>query len=95
MARGATAAATTAAAPVAFSLTPASAKTGNLDNTEKEGRILYDKACAKLVNDEFDCAEDQLLDFMTALKQRADEFRWSGRIPQDPADPTSTKLSLL
>jgi hypothetical protein len=59
---------------------------------------LYDKACAKLVNDEFDCAEDQLLDFMTALKQRADEFGWSKRImmiPKDPQDPTSTKLSLL
>ena len=39
----------------AFNLTPASAKTGVLQYADKDERMLYEKACSKLSDDEFDC----------------------------------------
>jgi hypothetical protein len=99
-ATAAAAAAVAAAAsggPTPFSLTPAAAKTGILSFTDKEEVKIYERSSAKLSSDEFDCLEDQLMDFMTALKQRANEYGWNGMmtIAQDPNDATSRKLSIL
>ena len=82
----------------AFNLTPASAKTGVLQYADKDERMLYEKACSKLSDDEFDCQEDQVMDFMNSLKQRAREYGWDERImmiPSDPEDMTSEMISIL
>jgi hypothetical protein len=82
---------------VQFSINPASTHDGVIDFTTKEGRSHYDKATREL-HSPFDCVEDQLLDFMSSLKDRAVEFGWNKtimRIPINGEDEESEEKSLL
>ena len=67
-----------------FSLTPAQNIDAVLDFTEKSHRSLYEKATAKLPVDPFNCNHLQLVDFMTTLSKKADDFGWTDRIMKIP-----------
>ena len=85
-------------APV-FSLTPATADEGFLDFNVKRDKQTFYKAVEKLSEDEFDCVEENLNDFMILLKARADEFGWTERIMNIPIteanDPNPREANLL
>jgi hypothetical protein len=82
---------------IQFSINPASTHDGVIDFTTKGGRSHYDKATREL-HSPFDCVEDQLLDFMSSLKDRAIEFGWNKtimRIPINGEDEEPEEKSLL
>ena len=82
-----------------FSLTPATANEGFLNFNLKRDKQTFYKAVEKLSEDEFDCVEETLNDFMILLKARADEFGWSDRIMDIPItediDPDPREANLL
>ena len=84
---------------MAFSLTPAQTIDAVLDFTEKSHRSIYDKAIAPLSIDAFDCDHTQLVDFMTALSKKSDDFGWTDRILKIPLtlpeDPNTVYINLL
>ena len=84
---------------MAFSLTPAQTIDVVLDFTEKSHRSIYDKAIAPLSIDPFDCVHTQLVDFMTALSKKSDDFGWTDRILKIPLtlpeDPNTEYINLL
>ena len=69
---------------MAFSLTSAQNINAVLDFTEKSHRAIYDKATAPLPINAFDCTHSQLVDFMSALSKKADDFGWTDRILKIP-----------
>ena len=82
-----------------FSLTPATAEGNFLNFALKRDKETYNAAVKKLSDDEFDCVEENLNDFMVLLKARADEFGWSERIMSipisDAEDDDPKEVSLL
>ena len=83
-----------------FALTPAAHEDGNfLDFAQKAHKEIYNSSCKKLSDDEFDCVEADLNDFMNMLSMRADEFGWRERIMQvpitEPGDPNPREADLL
>jgi hypothetical protein len=82
-----------------FSLTPATAEGNFLNFALKRDKETYNAAVKKLSDDEFDCVEENLNDFMVLLKARADEFGWSERIMSipisDEEDLDPKEVSLL
>jgi hypothetical protein len=81
-----------------FSLTPATANEGFLNYSLKRDKETYNSAVKRLSEDEFDCVEENLNDFMILLKARADELGWSDRIMsipitgEDDEDPREANL---
>jgi hypothetical protein len=81
-----------------FSLTPATANEGFLNYALKRDKETYNTAVKKLSEDEFDCIEENLNNFMILLKARADELGWSERImnipimDEDDEDPREASL---
>ena len=82
-----------------FSLTPATAEGEFLNFALKRDKETYNAAVKKLSDDEFDCVEENLNDFMILLKARADEFGWTDRIMNIPIteedDPDPKEVNLL
>ena len=69
---------------MAFSLTPGQAIDDVLDFTQKSHRAIYNSAIAPLPIDKFDCVQNQLVDFMSALSKRAHDIGWVERIMKIP-----------
>lgn len=62
-----------------FTLTPCHPRDEIIKMKTKEGYNHYRDATAKLSEDLYDCDEENFYQFMKVLKDRADEFGWSGK----------------
>jgi hypothetical protein len=63
-----------------FSLTPGQAvSTRNMDYTNKEDRIYYDKATAPLTKILYECAPEGFFQYIKTLKTRANELGWDDK----------------
>jgi hypothetical protein len=77
-------------AAVAFALTPASAHSNILDYTRREHMRVYELAVMPLAGDKFDGTTENLTNFLTRLREKAENFTWLStvcRVQVSPGPP--------
>jgi hypothetical protein len=75
---------------VAFALTPASAHSNILDYTRREHMRVYESAVMPLAGDKFDGTAENLTNFLTRLREKAENFTWLStvcRVEVSPGPP--------
>jgi len=86
------------AANVQFSLAPGVATNAVIDYTTTSGQKVWDKATAKLAEEQFDCDSEGLRDFLELVRARAEVQGWNVSvlsIPVDVANPLGATQDFL
>jgi hypothetical protein len=74
------------AANIPFALAPGMATNAVIDYTTTSGQKVWDKATAKLAEEQFDCDSEGLRDFLELVRARAEVQGWNNSVLAIPVD---------
>jgi hypothetical protein len=75
-----------------FSINPTTTNDGDIDFSTKKEKALMKRHAKSSTVTNFDYVEDQLMDFVSSLKDRAVKYGWIKRIPADADDQVENSL---